>query len=63
MNNLNDSNVFISTNGHYLRIIVANNQHSGQYECIASNAIGSLTRSFEIKVNGKYMIGTDREPN
>lgn len=48
-----DENMFISSNGHLLRIHAATKDDGGQYECVAENPLGIISKRFEVQVNGK----------
>lgn len=50
-----DANVFISSNGHVLRVHSAARDDGGQYDCVATNPFGIISRRFVVNVNGNLI--------
>ncbi|GFT31287.1 hemicentin-1 [Nephila pilipes] len=60
---LKNMSIKIENGDKILRIIEAKKFHSGQYKCIASNAAGSVEKSFDLHVKVPPRIVNTSEPN
>ena len=50
-----DEGLFFGVNGQTLRLLAAKLTDAGTYQCVASNALGQISREFHVTIDGKLV--------